>query len=415
MLDTPLVMIEDAEALAEACQGFAAEPVLGVDTESDSMHHYREKVCLIQVSDRERDYIIDPLAIGDLAPLGAIFADPGIVKVFHGADYDVVCMKRDYGFAVRNLFDTMISAQLLDLPKVGLADLCGQFFGAEMDKKYQRYDWSRRPLLAEHLEYARGDTHYLLALREILLHKLDRGERLDAAQEEFRVIEQREWSGRAFDPDGWVRMKRISGLDGSSRIALRHLWRYRDGQARELDRPPYKVIPDQVLILLAQRRPTSADDLGRHVRLRSTMVRRHGEAMLAAIAEAAVDEVPLPVSGPKVRETPRAPYRGREVDRLWSRLKRWRTEVVEERGVPVALVASNAQLKNIASWRPRSEAALTGIPDVRAWQVRRYASEWIALVEAFEVELEARRGQPEATPSRRRRRRRRRRKSSEEG
>ncbi len=412
MLDTPLVMIEDDEALVEACRSFASEPVLGVDTESDSMHHYREKVCLIQVSDREQDYIIDPLAVSDMSPLGTVLANPDIIKVLHGADYDVVCMQRDFDFSVVNLFDTMISAQLLDLPKVGLADLCGRYFGAQLDKKYQRHDWAARPLLPEHLEYARGDTHYLLALREILHHKLESLERLDVAAEEFKVIEAREWSGRAFNPDGWIRMKRISGLDEPSRLALRHLWRYRDGRAREADRPPYKVIPEQVLVLLAQRRPASEEDLGRHVRLKSTMIRRHGEHLLAAIAAAKSDQDPLPRPQPKNKPGPKAPHRGREVDRLLTELKQWRTRVIQERGVPVALVASNAQLKNLAAWRPATPEALAQVPEVRGWQAARYGDEWLDFIAAFEARLVDKRSSQDPAPSSRRRRRRRRRKPS---
>ncbi len=410
MLKTPLVMIEDDEALVKACRSLASEPVLGVDTESDSMHHYQEKVCLIQISDREQDYIIDPLALSDISPLGTILSDPKIVKVLHGADYDVVCMQRDFGFTFANLFDTMISAQLLDLPKVGLADLCARYFGAQMDKKYQRHDWALRPLLPEHLEYARGDTHYLLALREILLHKLTSLERLDVADEEFRVIEAREWSGRSFDPEGWVRMKRISGLDEQARFALRHLWRYRDSRAKESDRPPYKVIPEHVLVLLAQSRPEDLGSLGRHVRLKSTMIRRHGEHLLAAIQTGKVDRDPLPSPKPKKRIGPRAPYRGREVDRLLGELKRWRTQVISEREVPAALVASNAQLKNLASWRPQSLDALGEVPEIRDWQAARYGEEWLEFIQGFEGGMNESRGQSDGKTANRRRRRRRRRK-----
>jgi ribonuclease D len=334
-------------------------------------------------------------------------ANPEIVKVLHGADYDVVCMQRDFAFTVVNLFDTMITAQLLDMPKVGLADLCARFFAAEMDKKYQRHDWAKRPLLPEHLEYARGDTHYLLALREILHRKLVSLDRLDVAQEEYKVIEARQWSGRSFDPDGWVRMKRITGLDDPARLALRHLWRYREERAKEFDRPPYKVIPEQVLILLAQRRPRTDDDLGRHVRLRSTMIRRHGVHLLAAILAADKDSDPLPSPKPRSRPVPKAPYRGREVDRLLSEFKDWRRLVVDDRGVPVALVASNAQLKNLAAWRPRTLEALGEVPEVRHWQIKRYGEEWLAFIGRFEEMLGQRSSAAETrSPPRRRRRRR---------
>ncbi|MBM4367112.1 MAG: ribonuclease D, partial [Deltaproteobacteria bacterium] len=129
---TPLVLVETPESLADCVSALSRARVIGVDTESDSMHHYREKVCLVQVSDLHTDFVIDPLAV-DLAPLGAVLASRDIVKVFHGADYDVVCLKRDFGFELRNIFDTMIASQFLGLPRIGLADLVGTWWGVELD------------------------------------------------------------------------------------------------------------------------------------------------------------------------------------------------------------------------------------------------------------------------------------------
>ena len=151
MEDSPLVMVEDADALAKMCERLKARSVIGVDTESDSMHHFQEKVCLIQISDVDTDYIVDPLAVKDLSPLGEIINDPKVLKVLHGADYDIVSLKRDYGFTFRNLFDTMIAAQFLGFVKFGLADLVRDTFGVFMDKKFQTHDWASRPLLGEHL------------------------------------------------------------------------------------------------------------------------------------------------------------------------------------------------------------------------------------------------------------------------
>ena len=170
-------MVEDEEALDRMVRTLQDAPVIGIDTESDSSYSYQEKVCLIQLSDGHRDYVIDPLAVPDLSSLAPILEDPGVVKILHGADYDIVCLKRDFEFAIHNLFDTLIAAQLLGLERIGLADLIGRYFGIEIEKKYQRHDWSRRPLKPEHIEYARGDTHWLLALREILTDKLMQLER----------------------------------------------------------------------------------------------------------------------------------------------------------------------------------------------------------------------------------------------
>lgn len=410
MDETPLEIVQTDDALAAVVQRLAHQPVLGIDTESDSMYHYQEKICLLQISDSLGDIVIDPLAVRDLSALGPIFANPAQVKVFHGADYDVVCLNRDYGFRIHNLFDTMISAQILGLPRCGLADLVDRYFSVTLDKRYQKHDWAERPLRAEHLEYARGDTHFLSALRELFLLRLGQAGRLDVAEEEFEILSRREWTGRRADPDGWVRMKRIGGLDADALRTLRHLYRYREAQAQSLDRPPYKVLPDQVLQVVAERRPADLDSLKVILRPGSSMVRRHGDALVRAVRDARQDVDPLPEPGRKAEpEGPRAPYRGRDAERLFLRLKAWRTEVVERRGVPVAMVASNTQLKQLAASQPTTEEALREVPDVRGWQIARYANEWLELIQAHRGE----RGREAAAPaaggggSKRRRRRRR--------
>ena len=144
---TPLIIIEDDAALVAAAERLAGAPVIGVDTEADSFHAFKEKVCLVQLSDLENDYIVDPLKVSDMSPLAPIMADPNTVKVLHGADYDIVSLKRDFGYQFDNVFDTMISAQFLGFDKVGLADLIKRFFGHTIDKQYQRHDWAKRPLL----------------------------------------------------------------------------------------------------------------------------------------------------------------------------------------------------------------------------------------------------------------------------
>ena len=154
--DTELWFVDTPELLAEMVSELQDATVIGVDTESDSFHHYKEKVCLIQFSDHKRDYIVDPLRVPDLESLAPFFSDPDVVKIFHGADYDIVCLNRDFGFTFKNIFDTMIAAQMAGMPRIGLADLIDRYFGITIDKQYQRHDWARRPLQDEHIQYARG-------------------------------------------------------------------------------------------------------------------------------------------------------------------------------------------------------------------------------------------------------------------
>ena len=138
------VYVTTPKALAEVVAAIARAPVIGVDTEADSLHCYQERVSLIQVSDSTINAVIDPLILADLSPLAPILADPAIVKVIHGADYDVVGLKRDFGFSVASIFDTCLAAQAAGEPKYSLGDLLHRYFDVTLEKKYQKAHWSKR-------------------------------------------------------------------------------------------------------------------------------------------------------------------------------------------------------------------------------------------------------------------------------
>lgn len=410
MEQTPLIIVDSPEKLEEMVQLIADEPVLGIDTEADSMYAYQEKVCLIQFSDRNNDYIVDPLAGFSLEPLAPFMSDPDVVKIFHGADYDVVSMKRDHGFEFRNIFDTMISAQLLEMPRVGLADLVGHYFAVPMDKKYQTHNWAERPLYPEHLYYARGDTHFLLAIREMFVRKLKKMGRMHIAQEEFELLEDRTWSPGIPPELRFMKTKGINRLDPLAQRVFRSLYMLRDGHAARMNRPPYKVMPDQVLMKLAEARPSNLDELSRHVRAKSSMVRRYGEEMVEAIAEGLETSDTLPDVPKKVRTGTSARYGSREVERLFNDLKAWRKRVLKRDDVPMVLIASNTQLKAIAGYRPTTMEELSGLEEIRNWQVEMYGQELLDMVEDFEAKLpvkgERTSSSAAAKKSRRRRKRR---------
>jgi len=386
--DTPLVLVEDQERLAELARILEREPAIALDTESDSSYSYQEKVCLLQISDRTTDYLIDPLRVPDLSPLGPILANRSITKVLHGADYDIVCLKRDYGFRVRGLLDTLIAAQLLGTERIGLADLVGNWFGVDLDKKLQRHNWALRPLLDEHIEYARGDTHFLLALREILTRKLRMSGRMRHLREECRILERREWGGKGFDPEGWLDLRQAGSLDEDGRRVLRRLYHYRDRQARKLDRPAYKVMPEDMLVVLARVRPTSESALDAVIDRRSALRRRHGKALLIEIAAALADTTRLPESkrkrkpaGPR-RDVPRPRLQGRQADRVLAELKTWRNQVLSrDPSMSPSTIASNSTLRWIALVRPTNLAELEEVPEVRRWQVADFGEELIDLLD----------------------------------
>lgn len=407
--DTPLIMVEDDAGLLALVETLKDKPVIGVDTEADSFHHYQEKLCLIQVSDLDNDYIIDPLKLSDLSPFGTLLENPEQVKVLHGGDYDVVSLKRDFGFQIRNIFDTMIAAQFLGLPRIGLADLVKRFFGYTIDKQYQRHDWAKRPLLPEHLEYARGDTHFLLALREVLTLRLESRGRLAAHREECGVLETREWSGRGDREADFLRVKKSNTLDEEGKRVLRAVWTYRDGRAREMDRPSFKVLPDPVLLDLAKARPTTEEGLHKLMRPKASMTRKHGAALLEAVKAGLEDTRPVPKAQRKRDAKPTSSDRPREgapsIDLLLGALKQWRNDTVNREKLAPVVVASNSLLKAIAVHAPRDAAELAAVPGVRSWQVETYGERILAVLGGYE----------DRKPKKKRRRRRKKPASSKPG
>jgi ribonuclease D len=258
-----VTIVDRPEVLADAVLVLQNSTRVGVDTESNGFHSYLERVCLIQISTAKCDFIIDPLAIPDVSPLGPVFASDSIQKVFHGGDYDIVCMKRDFGFSFANVFDTVVACKLLEGQEVALSKLLVRHFGIELDKSLQRSDWGRRPLSIQQLEYAVLDSRYLLPLAEILKSLLTKSELMGPAELLFQRLCDRAWTGTAFDPEGYRRIKGYSQLDPKGKGVLRQLYELRDRWARRMDRPPFKVIGNLGLLNLAQQRPETAESLAR--------------------------------------------------------------------------------------------------------------------------------------------------------
>src|SRR5579883_2890476 len=282
----PLILVDTRPALAACLERLRTAQTLAIDTEADSFHSYFHRTCLLQISSEDVDYVLDPLVI-DPMPLGPLFADPGVEKIMHAAENDIRALKRDYGFSFRTLFDTMVAARLLGYPRWGLADLLRDAFGVELDKRYQRMDWAQRPLPPEALHYAAMDTHYLPALRQKLGDELHAGGYDEEAAEEFARIAATPPAERGFDPEDFWRVKGAYDLDPAQRPALRELHRFRDEQARRLNRPPFRVMPDQTLIAVAKAAPHTQQELERLTGVSPFVAQRYGRALLAAVQRAA--------------------------------------------------------------------------------------------------------------------------------
>lgn len=280
----PATLVADAPAVEALASRLAGEPSIAFDTESNSFHVYRERICLLQLSTRTESFIVDPLAV-DVAPLGRVLCD-GREVVVHGADYDIRCLKREWGWVLPRLFDTMAAARRLGRAGLGLSALVESQFGVRLSKSSQRSDWGRRPLTREQIAYAALDTHFLLPLRDALAGELEARGAADEARKEFDRIAAVEPHERVFDPEGWRRLKGARDLDAAGRQVLRALWLAREEQARAADRPPFKVLAEQTMVELARRRPRAPEELQRVPGVTPAVLRRLGDAIEDAIGAA---------------------------------------------------------------------------------------------------------------------------------
>jgi len=350
------------------------QKVVAVDTEADSFYHYFDKTCLLQVGTTRGCWLIDPLTLGgrdELAPLGQLFASPDVRVLFHAAEYDIFVLKRDYSFTFDNLFDTMVSAQLLGYRSVGLSALVEQHFHVKLPKDEQRSDWSRRPLTDKQLAYAASDVQYLIALAEKLERELRKKKRLDWALEEFDTLTQREWPKRSFDKLGYLRIKGARRLDPKSLSILRELFLLRDRRAREIDRPPFKVLGNRTLLEIAEARPRSIAKLGEIKGVTDLILRRMGPELMAAVRTGRKKEHgPIP----KATTTGRRRIDRRSEKRL-NALKSWRRSQAAAIELDPGVLCPNATLETIAVDPPASVGELMQRPGLKTWFVQSFGAD----------------------------------------
>jgi len=360
--------VDTPQDLAAFIASVRRESRVGVDTEGASFHRYRDRIYLLQVSSATQTAIIDPVAIAapDLGPVGALLADPQLEKVFHDADYDLRVLDRDYGFHAVRLFDTRVAAQLAGEPAIGLAALLEKYAGVKLAKEHQKADWSLRPLTPPMLAYAAADTHYLLALRDAMEQRLQSLGRLSWAQEEFKHLESLRWTGVASGTDdSYLRLKGAKGLAPRGLAALQLLHRWRDSVAEREDKAPFRIIGNDSLVAVSRALPASRADLAHIRELPSSLARRHGDALLDAVARAkALADSELP----RLERRPR-PQKDAGFDARLEKVKAVRNRVAAELGLEAGVLCGRATLEAVVRARPVDRAALEQVSEVRRWQI----------------------------------------------
>jgi ribonuclease D len=349
----------------------AREPILAVDTESNSLYAYRERVCLVQISTAKNDYLIDPLAVRELAPLGPIFTDPGVEKIFHAAEYDLICLRRDFGFQFANLFDTMQAARILGRTAFGLGSLLEAEFGVVLDKRYQRANWGQRPLPPYLRDYAQLDTHYLIPLRERMDTELKAVGQWDLAAEDFKRLCRINDSALEEKPENNHCFRSIGDLRPQQYMVLLELCAYRESAARQLDRPLFKVIGDKTLLEIAEACPKDLDELQKLPGMTRNQIGRHGKAILQAVQ--------LGLSVKPVR--PKRPERPDEqvLARL-ELLRQWRKKRAQALGVESDVVLPRDLLNTLAEQRNITQEDIARILQDTPWRLKQYGNEILALL-----------------------------------
>ncbi len=344
-----------------------AAPRLAIDLEANSMYAYTERACLIQISTADADFILDPLANLDLSGLGDIVADPAVEKVFHAAEYDLILMRRDYGWHLHNLFDTMWAARILGRKQFGLAGLLEEAFGVRLSKRFQKANWCHRPLSAGELAYAQKDTHYLLALRDRLEAELDARGLLAEALETFDEQSRVKMPNNGFDPDAFWHINGVFDMQPAQQAALKALFAFRDREARRRNSPHFKVLGDQTLLEVATRLPTRMSELDAIHGMTAGQQQRYGRQMLALIAEAR--EAPAPQPPPRPPRPPDA------VLIRYDKLHRWRKSRAQARGVESDVIVSRDALWVIAQAGPRTTDELAALNALGPYRLALYSEE----------------------------------------
>jgi ribonuclease D len=375
----PTFYVDSASDLASAAEELSHCKRLGVDTESNSLFAFKERVCTIQISSTKANYIFDTIRLPDASALAGLFSDPKVEKVFQGADYDVGLLKRDFGFEVNNIFDTMVAAQFLNYERIGMADLVEHFFAVRLEKKFTKCDWAERPLSIEQMVYLCQDTLYLNGLRGYLHDELVKRDLIEEAEIEFHHLEKRPPLEPAYESMSVWDIKGARNLDMHEIPVMYELFVWRQKRAKKIDLPPFKVINNKTLIDLAKARPRNKQQLLEVNGITSTVWRRYGQYLLNSVGRG--DKRPASkVPAPQVRRNDSRKPVHWDDQQLVDSLKKWRNAKAEELNIHHLAVMPGHVLEEVARIKPRDLVELEAIEGVGGKRARVYGEEVLKII-----------------------------------
>ncbi|MBA3687042.1 MAG: HRDC domain-containing protein [Planctomycetes bacterium] len=333
MTDAAATWIDRPEGLAEVAAALATAPWLALDSESNSMFVYREQICLLQLNAGGRLFVIDTLALpygpDTYAALKPMLEDPQRPCYLHGGEYDVGCLRRDFGIALGGVWDSQQAASLLGWEKTGYGAVVERVTGIALDKAHAQYDWATRPLADDALRYAVDDVAHLPRVCDQLREDIAAADLVEELAIANRAVESAGWSG-GFDVAGFWRIKGSRDLPPPAQATLAALWVWRDGIAQARNQPPGRTINNDMLLALARNAPTNFGGLKR-LGVRSWLLQEHGEALIELMRQCR--ETP-----PAIPPRPRARDVGDDEHQRETRLKDWRRIEAERRKVPLQVV-----------------------------------------------------------------------------
>jgi ribonuclease D len=371
--------VETTSALDALLKSLRGVDALAVDLEADSMFHFQEKVCLIQIAFNSRLFIVDPIRVMDLSPLKPIFENSRVKKVFHGSDYDIRSLFRDFNIVVHNLFDTELASRFLGFQQSGLDAMLQAFFQVKLEKKYQKKDWSVRPLPEAMVGYAAKDVRHLLPLAQRLEVLLARKNRLAWVREECDLLSNVRPNETNAEPL-FLSFKGAGRLPPQDLAVLEALLAWRKRTARKKDLPLFKIIGNNALLALVREKPRTGEALEASRALSARQTDMYGRQVLNAVAKGLktpVDRLPV-YPRTRARRLPDSKIR------IAKKLKHWKEKKAADLAIDPALVLNKTQTMDIAGRSPATVQDLNSIASLKTWQVQTFGEEIIRCIKSNE-------------------------------
>ena len=341
-----------------------SDKIIAVDLEADSMHHFKEKVCLIQIAGAKSACVLDPLKLNDFSKLKILMEDESIEKVFHGSDFDIRSLDREFQIRVNNLFDTEIACKFLGSNQRGLAALLKKYFNVDQDKKFQKKDWSQRPLPKEMISYSIVDVLYLIELAQILKQKLKKIKRFEWAKEEFKRQTQVRYESN-IGSYHFMKFKGAGKMDRRTLAVLENLLIMRAKIAEKRDFPLFKIFGAGELKEIAFKKPSTLKNLQRSSILSRRQIDMYGDLCITAVNKALkLNEDDMPIY-PKIKALKLHNIEHKRIKLLKKMREKRGGELMMEQG----FLINNVLITTISIKNPLTKKGLESIEIMRKWQI----------------------------------------------